>query len=73
MTRALTIAAIATAPGPAGVAVVRVSGPEALAIAARLTGTPVTRRGLYFRKIYAAADKGQRASDSGAARGGVID
>lgn len=73
MTRALTIAAIATAPGPAGVAVVRVSGPEALAIAARLTGTPVTRRGLYFRKIYAAADKGQRTSDSGAARGGVID
>ena len=73
MTRALTIAAIATAPGPAGVAVVRVSGPEALAIAARLTGTPVTRRGLYFRKVYAAADKGQRTSDSGAARGGVID
>ena len=53
MTRASTIAAIATAPGPAGVAVVRVSGPEALAIAARLTGTPVTRRGLYFRKVYA--------------------
>ena len=73
MTRALTIAATATAPGPAGVAVVRVSGPEALAIAARLTGTPVTRRGLYFRKVYAAADKGQRTSDSGAARGGVID
>ena len=73
MTRASTIAAIATAPGPAGVAVVRVSGPEALAIAARLTGTPVTRRGLYFRKVYAAADKGQRTSDSGAARGGVID
>lgn len=68
-----TIAAIATAPGPAGVAVVRVSGPEAFAVAARLTGTPVTRRGLYFRKIYAAADKGQRTSDSGAARGGVID
>ena len=54
-------------------AVVRVSGPEALAIATRLTGTPVTRRGLYFRKVYAAADKGQRTSDSGAARGGVID
>ncbi len=32
-----TIAAIATAPGPAGVAVVRVSGPEAFAVAARLT------------------------------------
>ncbi len=32
-----TIAAIATAPGPAGVAVVRVSGPEAFAVATRLT------------------------------------
>ena len=32
-----TIAAIATAPGPAGVAVVRVSGLEAFAVAARLT------------------------------------
>ena len=33
-----TIAAIATAPGRGGVAVVRVSGPEALQVAARLTG-----------------------------------
>ena len=33
-----TIAAIATAPGRGGVAVVRVSGPEALSIAGRLTG-----------------------------------
>ncbi len=32
-----TIAAIATAPGPAGVAVVRVSGPDAFSVAARLT------------------------------------
>ena len=32
-----TIAAIATAPGRGGVAIVRVSGPEALAVAARLT------------------------------------
>jgi tRNA modification GTPase len=31
-----TIAAIATAPGPAGIAVVRVSGPESIAIAERL-------------------------------------
>ena len=51
--RSSTIAALATAPGPAGVAVVRVSGPEAFDVAARLTGTPVTRRGLYFRKVYA--------------------
>lgn len=69
-----TIAAVATAPGPAGVAVVRVSGPEAFAVAARLTGAAVTRRGMYFRKVYAGlADKGQRTSDSGAARGGLID
>lgn len=33
-----TIAAIATAPGQAGVGIVRVSGPEAAAIAARLLG-----------------------------------
>ena len=32
-----TIAAIATAPGPAGVAVVRVSGPDAFSVARRLT------------------------------------
>lgn len=32
-----TIAAIATAPGPAGVCVVRISGPEALQVADRLT------------------------------------
>jgi tRNA modification GTPase len=31
-----TIAAIATAPGPAGIAVVRISGPESIAIADRL-------------------------------------
>ena len=33
-----TIAAIATAPGRGGVAIVRVSGPDAFAVAARLTG-----------------------------------
>ena len=33
-----TIAAIATAPGRGGVAVVRVSGPEAFGIAEQLTG-----------------------------------
>ena len=36
-----TIAALATAPGRGGVAVVRVSGPSAHAIAAALTGRPV--------------------------------
>ena len=39
MTRAQTIAAIATAPGRGGVAVIRVSGPEAFAVAERLVGT----------------------------------
>ena len=40
-----TIAAVATAPGRGGVAVVRVSGPEAFKVAERLTGhTPKPRR-----------------------------
>ena len=33
-----TIAAVATAPGRGGVAVVRVSGPDAFAVAARIAG-----------------------------------
>jgi len=40
-----TIAAIATAPGRGGVAVVRVSGPESLSIAERLTGKPASEAG----------------------------
>ncbi len=48
-----TIAAIATAPGPAGVAVIRVSGPEAFAVAERLTGRKVTRRGMSLRRVCA--------------------
>lgn len=36
-----TIAAIATAPGRAGVAVVRVSGPDAFAIAEEVAGSPI--------------------------------
>lgn len=36
-----TIAALATAPGLAGVAIVRLSGPEAWEIAAKLTGAPL--------------------------------
>ena len=38
MESADTIAAVATAPGRAGVAVVRVSGPDAFAVATRVTG-----------------------------------
>ena len=36
--RSETIAAVATAPGRGGIAVIRVSGPDALAVARRLTG-----------------------------------
>lgn len=42
-----TIAAIATAPGRAGVAVVRISGPDALEVGARVAGRPL-RRPLQF-------------------------
>ena len=35
-----TIAAVATAPGPAGVAVVRISGPDAFEVAAKLASRP---------------------------------
>ena len=47
-----TIAAIATAPGKAGVAVVRVSGPDAFAIAEKLTHRPVSPSRISYRRIY---------------------
>ena len=47
-----TIAAIATAPGKAGVAVVRVSGPDAFAIAETLTRRPVSPGRISYRKIF---------------------
>ena len=46
-----TIAAIATAPGRGGVAVVRVSGPEAFAIGERLTGKPPKAGRICLREI----------------------
>ena len=46
-----TIAAIATAPGRGGVAIVRVSGPEAFAIAERLTGIRDQGSGIRFGRI----------------------
>ena len=52
MTGGDTIAAIATAPGEAGVAVVRVSGSDAFAIAERLTRKPVAAGRISYRKIY---------------------
>ena len=54
-TRADTIAAIATAPGAAGVAIVRVSGADAFAVAERLTGVRFTSRGLHFLDLHAPA------------------
>ena len=46
-----TIAAIATAPGRGGVAIVRVSGPEAFAIAERLTGRVVAPDRVQFARV----------------------
>ena len=51
MSDAGAIAAVATAPGRGGVAVVRVSGPDAMQIAARLTGRAVEPRRVCLRKI----------------------
>lgn len=45
-----TIAAIATAPGPAGVAIVRVSGPDAYAVASCVAGREI-RPGLQFVRM----------------------
>ena len=54
-----TIAAVATAPGRGGVAVVRVSGPEAFAIASALTGRRVdaARAGRFFHAVLRHAGK----------------
>ncbi len=56
MTGGDTIAALATAPGRGGVAVVRVSGPEAFRIASALTGIAVdaTRAGRFFHAAFRA-------------------
>lgn len=48
-----TIFALATAPGKSGVAVVRVSGPQAFLVAERLTGIPVSGRGIHRRVLRA--------------------
>jgi len=58
--RADTIAAIATAPGRGGVAVVRVSGPDAWAVAAKVTGRTLVAddAGRFFRARFADVDDG---------------
>ncbi len=55
-----TIAAIATAPGRGGVAVVRVSGPDAWALARTITGRELadTDAGRFFRADFAGVDDG---------------
>ena len=51
-----TIAAIATAPGRGGVAIVRVSGREAFSVAERLTGMRDELRGMSVRRVYSRSD-----------------
>ena len=53
MTRWDTIAAIATAPGASGVAVIRVSGPDAFAIARVLTGREPAPGRIQYARFYA--------------------
>ena len=64
MDESATIAAVATAPGRGGVAVVRVSGPEAFAIASALTGRRVDAScaGRFF---HAVLRHGGKALDDG--------
>ena len=70
-----TIAAIATASGRGGVAVVRVSGPDALSIAGRLTGRrPEPGRATVARlRSPGPATGGNEAPGAGGEPGGVID
>ena len=51
-----TIAAVSTPPGRGGVAVVRVSGPDAFAVATRLAGRPVdaSLAGRFFHAVFKA-------------------
>ena len=51
-----TIAAVSTPPGRGGVAVVRVSGPDAFAVATRLAGRPVdaSLSGRFFHAVFKA-------------------
>jgi len=57
-----TIVAVATAPGQAGVGIVRVSGPEARAIGVRIGGSPLPARRACHRTF---RDHAGEAIDSG--------
>ena len=63
-----TIAAIATAPGRSGVAVVRVSGPEALSVAERLTGRVPTVGRIAFARVSSLASHTSLVRPTGPAR-----
>lgn len=60
MSQSDTIAAIATPPGRGGVAVVRVSGPDAWDVASRITGRSICDHdaGRFFFSRFASADSG---------------
>ena len=55
-----TIAALATAPGRGGVAVVRMSGPAAWEVAGRVLGRPIcdAQAGRFFFSRFGEADRG---------------
>ncbi len=57
-----TIAAVATAPGQAGIGVIRVSGPEALTLGERIAGTGLKPRRVQFRTF---RDSNGEALDTG--------
>lgn len=59
-----TIAAIATAPGRGGVAVVRVSGPDAWSVAAKVTGRQIDE-GLAGRFFFSQFHRRSSVADSG--------
>lgn len=57
-----TIAAVATPPGIGGIGIIRISGPKALEIAQTLTGTPIEKGRVQFRKFL---DEGGHPIDHG--------
>ncbi len=57
-----TIAALATAPGQAGIGVIRVSGPQARAVGELIAGTGLRERQVHFRSF---RDAEGEAIDSG--------
>ena len=63
-----TIAAIATAPGRGGVAVVRVSGSESFSIAERLTGRVPTPGRFVFSRISSPSSESRDSSPSSCSR-----